>query len=156
MYLRAQDREDTPWRILCPRHGPVCLTKEEYAGQMSAAARGWECPAFDEGDPDDPDDVGPGVCGARSEWDDEWHDEQMEKEREEDDARFERDLRAVFGERCGEFSDDLRSRLHRLWVFGQDPVAVRVPATPEEGHGARPTLHTAADSAAGFFPEELD
>lgn len=73
-YLRVRDRERTAWRVVCPHHGPVFLTREEYDAQMARPDRTWQCPAFDEGDPDDPDDVGPGVCGARSEWDDVWHD----------------------------------------------------------------------------------
>jgi hypothetical protein len=78
-YLRVQDREKTAWRVLCPHHGPVFLTRDEYMGQLSAGHRKWECPAFDEGDESDPHDVGPGICGAVSGWDDDWYDDWMER-----------------------------------------------------------------------------
>ena len=73
-YLRTQDREKTGWRVQCPHHGPVFLTREEYMGQMLASNSKWKCPAFDEGDTSDPQDSGPGVCGALSSWDDDWYE----------------------------------------------------------------------------------
>jgi len=77
-YLRPQDREETAWRVVCPHHGPVFLLQVEYMAQMMAPDSKWKCPAFDEGDSTDPHDVGPGICGATSSWDDDWYDAWME------------------------------------------------------------------------------
>lgn len=82
-YLRPQDREETAWRVRCPHHGPVCLTKKEYMGQMMAPDSKWKCPAFDEGNPSNPHDVGPGICGAVSSWDDDWYEAWMDGQRPE-------------------------------------------------------------------------
>jgi len=77
-YLRKEDREKTAWRVICPHHGPVFLTREEYMAQMKAPNNKWECTAFDMGNPKDPDDVGPGVCGAKASWDDHWYEMWMD------------------------------------------------------------------------------
>lgn len=73
-YQRTHEREKTPWRVICPHHGPVCLTREEYTAQMMRPGSRWECPAWDDGDPKDPNDVGPGICGAEASWDDHWYE----------------------------------------------------------------------------------
>jgi hypothetical protein len=44
----------TPWQVLCPNHGKVALTKEQYIAQMSAPDRLWICPH----------------CGELAPWDD--------------------------------------------------------------------------------------
>jgi hypothetical protein len=77
-YLRVNEREKTAWRLHCPYHGIVYLTREEYMAQMAAPDSKWKCPAFDNGDPTDPNDPGPGVCGAVSSWDDHWYEAWMD------------------------------------------------------------------------------
>jgi hypothetical protein len=43
----------TPWAVICPEHGKVYLTKENYNRQMRASDSTWRCPA-----------------GCHAEWDD--------------------------------------------------------------------------------------
>lgn len=71
---QTASRAPTPWRVLCPRHGLVFLTHEEYEEQLSVPDRDWCCPAHDEGNPEDPEDVGPGICGSPASWDEAWYD----------------------------------------------------------------------------------
>lgn len=37
-------RKPSPWAVLCPRHGLVHLTREEYDAQMSNPDGAWRCP----------------------------------------------------------------------------------------------------------------
>lgn len=54
------------------------LTREEYNAQMMAPGAQWACPAFEEGNPADPEDPGPGVCGETAVWDDNWYEMWMD------------------------------------------------------------------------------
>lgn len=54
---------ETPYRVHCREHGDVCLTEAEYDRQMYAADATWVCP----------------TCFGPAIWDDEWHEEQMDK-----------------------------------------------------------------------------
>jgi hypothetical protein len=77
-YLTPAQRERTAWRVLCPHHGAVFLTREEYNAQMMAPNARWACPAWENGDPNDRNDVGPGICGATCRWDDNWYEMWMD------------------------------------------------------------------------------
>jgi len=77
-FLKPLDREKTAWRVICPQHGPVFLTRVEYNAQMMAPNNRWACPAWEEGDPKDSEDPGPGICGATASWDDAWYDMWMD------------------------------------------------------------------------------
>ena len=55
----ATDKEKTAWRVICPHHGPRCLTHEQYVAQMNAPHARWACPG----------------CGETSRWDDRWYEE---------------------------------------------------------------------------------
>lgn len=52
--LNDLDRCPTPWQVICPVHGPMMLTREQYMAQLSAADSLWVCPS----------------CGRAAEWDD--------------------------------------------------------------------------------------
>jgi len=60
------ERKQTPWAVICPEHGQVFLTDEEYDAQMDAPDAVWRCP-----------------CGQRAEWDDDNY-EAMARDAEED------------------------------------------------------------------------
>lgn len=120
MYRRVEDREETPWRLLCPRHGKVFLTREEYEAQTSSPDALWQCPALDMGDPSDLDDVGPGVCGAKSRWDDAWFDRYCEVVEGRHEKRFQDHLLLAFGERALSFSTELRDMLRLFWDLAQE------------------------------------
>jgi hypothetical protein len=51
---------ETPWAVICPKHGRVFLSEQEYIAQMRRADRLWEC-----------------LCGREAEWDDANYDEHM-------------------------------------------------------------------------------
>jgi hypothetical protein len=55
----------TPWAVICPQHGRVYLTNDEYRVQLDRPNAGWECTEVVTGTAP----VGP--CGEESEWDDE-------------------------------------------------------------------------------------
>lgn len=67
----------TPHAVLCPAHGRVFLTREEYRWQMSKADTGWTCPRMSADD-----DLG--LCGRRSRFDDDTHEEWIDANRPED------------------------------------------------------------------------
>lgn len=59
----------TPWRVRCPVHGPVCLTEEDYAFQMSRPNALWSCP----------------IDLKTSQWDDEWFENYQDASSSEDE-----------------------------------------------------------------------
>lgn len=68
-----------PYAINCPYHGKAYLTEAEYTRQMNNAHLSWTCPVMDA----DPRRFG--LCGARSDFDDDninewerWHDDTTE------------------------------------------------------------------------------
>ncbi len=50
---------ETPWAVICPNHGEVFLTHEQYMAQMYEVDVMWKCP----------------ICSEYSEWNDENFDE---------------------------------------------------------------------------------
>jgi hypothetical protein len=74
---------ETGWAVLCPIHGRVYLTYEEYGSQVNRPNAGWTCPAMDS----DPERFG--LCGSPSEWDDltyeEWEENRDGVGRDADD-----------------------------------------------------------------------
>lgn len=57
----------TRYAVLCPVHGRVYLTKEEYDAAMFDCDRVWQCPALDT--------EALGVCGRRADFDDDNYEE---------------------------------------------------------------------------------
>ena len=53
---------ESPWAVICPRHGKQFLTRQQYDHQMGAPDVRWLCP----------------VCGAVSEWDDDNYEAHIE------------------------------------------------------------------------------
>jgi hypothetical protein len=51
---KQNDREPTPYAIICYEHSQVFLTLEEYSYQMSRPDSLWKCP----------------LCGEVADWDD--------------------------------------------------------------------------------------
>jgi hypothetical protein len=45
---------NTPYAIICSRHGPVCLNREQYMSQLMRSDDVWLCPK----------------CGRPADWDD--------------------------------------------------------------------------------------
>lgn len=66
----------TQWAVICPRHGQVFLTEDEYNAQMCDGDSKWKCTRFTY---QPGDAVGP--CGAFSEWDDANYDDWEERAR---------------------------------------------------------------------------
>jgi hypothetical protein len=60
---------DTPYAVLCPKHGKVVLTGEQYDEQMNQPDSLWVCPD----------------CGERAEWDDDHHESWYEDNPENGD-----------------------------------------------------------------------
>jgi hypothetical protein len=58
----------TPWAVICPKHGRVYLTHDEYVDQLDQADDLWRCTKLVDGDP-------PAACGLASEWDGDEDDE---------------------------------------------------------------------------------
>jgi hypothetical protein len=56
----------TPWAVICPQHGRVYLTNDEYRVQLDRPNAGWECTQAVLEEP-----LPVGVCGEEAEWDDE-------------------------------------------------------------------------------------
>lgn len=78
MGKEVKSEKETPYRILCPCCGPICLSKEEYDRQMWQFNKLWSCP----------------VCREVAEWDDDWYEEHEELFEDQEDAkeRFDRDV----------------------------------------------------------------
>jgi hypothetical protein len=73
MALPMSSPAPTPWAVICPQHGRVYLTREEYRVQMNRPNSGWECTeVVIEG----PAPIGP--CSNDSEWDDENYESREE------------------------------------------------------------------------------
>lgn len=53
----------TPWAIICPEHGLVYLTNDEYRVQLDRPNVGWECTEMVL------EQTPVGICGEESEWD---------------------------------------------------------------------------------------
>ena len=123
-----EERASTPWRVICPRHGAVFLTHDEYEAQLEAVDRDWCCPVFDTGNPEDPLDVGPGICGTPSEWDDSWYDSWTDKVANEDTAKIVEPPQGCLA--CNlEEQDKIRALL--------DKHGVRVEKVPTPSHAWR-------------------
>lgn len=48
----------SPFRVICPEHGPVHLDGTEYLHQLDRPNRPWRCPR----------------CGSEAAWDDPWYE----------------------------------------------------------------------------------
>lgn len=59
----------TPWAVICPHHGRVYLTEEEYRAQLDRPDEEWVCPVMVT------DGEMPGPCGLGAEFDDENYEE---------------------------------------------------------------------------------
>ncbi len=57
---RITPNPETPWAVICPKHGQVFLPEAEYIAQMNRPDKLWEC-----------------LCGRDAEWDDENYDKHM-------------------------------------------------------------------------------
>lgn len=55
---------DTPWAVVCPTHGKVVLTEEQYNAQMDRPDNRWYCP----------------ICTQEAYWDDDHHDDYYDRE----------------------------------------------------------------------------
>ena len=60
-FQKIVEIEETPWAIHCPKHGKICLTKEQYDHQMYHPGPIWICP----------------VCGDDAYWDDDHYEKHM-------------------------------------------------------------------------------
>lgn len=43
-FVQRVSKERTPWAVICPVHGQVFLTEQEYDHQMNKANALWMCP----------------------------------------------------------------------------------------------------------------
>jgi hypothetical protein len=119
------NRAKTPWRVLCPQHGPVFLSHEEYEAQMNASAHPWCCPLFEVANPSDPKS-GPAICGAAAEWDDAWYDQWCA------DAQG-TEVRTKTIEGCLACNTDPKEREMMRSMLAER--GIRVEPVPTSGHG---------------------
>ena len=70
---------ETGYAIICPKHGRVHLTKDEYNRQMDKPNSLWQCPRMDS-DPEEP-----GLCGRASQFDDLTYEKNFLQGEESDD-----------------------------------------------------------------------
>lgn len=57
-----ETRINKGWAVICPTHGQVFLTEQEYDFQLSRPDRTWMCP-----------------CGESAQWDDDNHQDWLDK-----------------------------------------------------------------------------
>lgn len=62
--MRVHNRPQSPWAVLCPVHGQVFLSRNEYMSQLSRANDRWFCP----------------LCHETCEWDDNNYDKYQKEE----------------------------------------------------------------------------